>query len=153
MNELASDDEPVARGEPLELAEDMTRDENRGPALLVEIEEDVAGAGDGDGVQTVGGLVENEQLGVAEDGGGDAERLPHAERVLLDLAVLLARETDSLEGLGNRIAGMSEPDETRADEQVLAGGELLVEGGRLDDAPDVASGVIKLRAAHAEQLD
>ena len=51
------------------------------------------------GVEAVGRLVEDQELGVAQQGGGEPEPLPHAERVAADAAAAGARELDQLEHL------------------------------------------------------
>jgi hypothetical protein len=51
------------------------------------------------GIEPVGRLVENEELRVAQQAGGDSEALAHAERVAPDLVVRAIGQIDELEHL------------------------------------------------------
>ena len=87
------------------------------------------------GVEAVHRLVEDQQLGVPEEAGGDAETLAHAHGVLRHLVVGPVQDADALEcrldaALGRRLA------RRRQDLQVLAAGQVAVEAGLVDDGAD-----------------
>ncbi len=91
------------------------------------------------GVEAVHGLVEDEQLGVPEQAGGDAQTLAHAHGVLRHLVVGPMQDADALErrvdaALGRRLTRRGE------DLQVLAAGQVAVEAGLVDDGPDPGQG-------------
>src|SRR6185437_12936653 len=66
------------------------------------------------GVQAVGRLIQDQDLGIAEQGMGESESLAHAERVAADVpAALPLVEPDELEQL---------PDPPPADAHELSGG-------------------------------
>ena len=77
----ADDDEAVDRG--LHLAEQVAGQQHRA-AAAGEVLQEVAHPADALGVHAVGRLVEDQDLGVAEQGGADAEPLAHAQRVVAD---------------------------------------------------------------------
>ena len=86
-------------------------------------------------VEAVHGLVEDQQLGVPEEAGGDAEALAHAHGVLRHLVVGPMEDADALErrvdaALGRRLTRRGE------DLQVLATGQVAVEAGLVHDGPD-----------------
>jgi hypothetical protein len=92
-------------------------------------------------IQTVHGLVEDEELGVAEQTGGDAETLAHAHGVLGHLVVGPVQDADSFERrlyavLRRRLARGGQ------DLQVLAPGEMAVEAGFVDGGPDASQGAV-----------
>ena len=86
-------------------------------------------------IETVGRLVEDQQLGVGEQAAGDAQPLSHPERVLLDPLVGAVGESDPGEGavdavMGGGFAGGGD------DGEVLPPGEVSVEAWLLDDRSD-----------------
>ena len=87
QNELARLHDRDLVGHLLHLVEQMRRDEDGTALLLDERADHVPELRDAGRVETVAGLVEDQQLGVGEEAARDAETLPHAERVLLHLAV------------------------------------------------------------------
>ena len=104
-------------------------------------------------IEPVGRLVEEEQARVAQEGGGDPEPLLHPERIRLDLVPRPIAEPDELEQLldpalrGRRSGGGERP-------QVLAAGQVRVEGRRLDERPDLEQPVPVAPAERpAEDLD
>jgi hypothetical protein len=80
---LRDDDNIV--GERLNLGEQVARDQD-GAALIGEAAQEVAQPADALGVEAVGGLVEDEDAGVADQRSRDAQPLTHPERVALDRA-------------------------------------------------------------------
>jgi hypothetical protein len=86
-------------GDHLDLVEEVGGQEHRGTSVRVPAEE-VAHPPDARGVETVGGLVQDEDVGVAEQGVGDPEALPHSEGVVPHPpACLVGSEADELEHL------------------------------------------------------
>ena len=89
MRPVADDDEVV--GDDLDLVQQV-RGQQDGAAAVGVVAEQVAHPPDAGRVEAVGRLVEDEDLGVAEQRVGDAQPLPHAEGVVAEPAVgLLAR--------------------------------------------------------------
>ena len=89
----------------------MAGDEDRPPPLRLAADQ-VADPADPGRVETIDRLVEQQNLGVAEQGGRDREPLAHPHRVALDPAVCCTGEPDQLEHLvdaGSRVpAGRGE---------------------------------------------
>ena len=134
---VADDDDLV--GDALDLVEQV-RAEQHGAALVGVAAQQVAHPADAGRVETVGRLVEDEHLGVAEQRVGDAEPLAHAEGVVAHPAVrLLLGEADELDHLVDAVP----PDahEDRAERQHLAAGAAGVLGGRVEQQADVAARV------------
>ena len=77
-------------GDDLDLVQQV-RGEQHGAALVGVAAEQVAHPADAGRVEAVGRLVEDQHLGVADQGGRDAEPLAHAERVVADPALGLVR--------------------------------------------------------------
>ena len=135
---LADDVAPVHDGDgvagPLDLVEEMRGQHDRA-ALGHEREDHVAHVVHAGRVEPVHRLVEDQQLGVAEQAGGDAETLAHAHRVLRHPVVGAVQDADPLERRPDavarrRLAGRGE------DLQVLPPGQMAVEPGLVDDGPD-----------------
>ena len=133
----------------LDLVEQV-RGEQHGAALGDELADQVAELEDAGGIEAVDRLVEDQQLGVAEQAAGDAEALAHAERVAADLVVGPAAEADALErGVDAAVGALVA--RRGVDVQVLAAGEMAVEARLLDDRADARQ---RLRAVVlAEQAD
>ena len=92
------------------------------------------------GVEAVGGLVEDQHLGVAEQRLRDAEALAHAERVVAHPAVgLVVGEADQLEHLLDAALGQAHGALHQGED--LAAGAAGVLGGGVEQDADVASGV------------
>ena len=70
-----------------------------GAALSGEIAHEVAQPGDALRVQAVRGLVEDEDVGVADERGGELEALAHTHRERADLALGVAAQADEIEDL------------------------------------------------------
>ena len=118
----------------LDLVEQV-RGEQHGAALGDQLADQVAELEDAGRVEPVDRLVEDQQLGVAEQAAGDAEALAHAERVGADLVVGAAAEADALErGVDAPVGALVARRGVHV--QVLAAGEVAVEARLLDDRAD-----------------
>ncbi len=73
-------------------------------------------------------LVEEQQVGGAEDGGGDVDPAPHTARVVLDLLRGGLREPEGLQELGGAAPGglLVVAEQPAQQDQVLGAGEVLV---------------------------
>ena len=78
----------------LDLRQQVAGDEDRAALVVRQVAEEAAQPLDALGVQAVGRLVEDEDGGVAEQGGGQCQPLPHAEGV----------------AAGPPVAGVGQPD-------------------------------------------
>jgi hypothetical protein len=92
----ADDDEVVAHR--LDLREQVRGDDDR-PALPAQVGEQRADLHDARRVQAVRGLVEDEQLGIGQQRGGDPEALLHPEREAPDGLAVAPGEADGVEDL------------------------------------------------------
>ena len=78
----------------------MVRGQQDGAAAVGVAAQQVTHPADAGGIQTVGRFVEDEDLRVADEGGGDAEALPHPQGVVPHAAVGLGvGEADHLQHL------------------------------------------------------
>ena len=113
-------------------------------ALGGEVAQEVAQPADALGVEPVGGLVEHEDLGIAEQRGGEAEALGHAEGEAAGAAARGVGEVDELEHL----VGARERDARLGGEhpQVVAGGARRMRRGLEHDA-DLGQRVAQLLVA------
>ncbi len=85
-DELTGGDDDQVVGEEFHLGEQMAGDQD-GASLGGEGLEEIAHPADALGVQSVGRLVEDQNLRIADQRGGDAEPLAHTEGIALELAV------------------------------------------------------------------
>ncbi len=129
-----------------DLGEQVARDEDRPPTPGLGPHE-VTHPADAGRVEAVGRLVQDEHLGVAEQGGGDGEALAHAHRVTLHPPVGRVGEADLFEhvvdAFGRVVAG------GRQHAQVVAPGAARVEAGVLEHGADVRARVRQLAVAPA----
>ena len=143
---LADHDDVV--GDDLDLVEQVAG-EQHGAALVGVPAEQVAHPADAGGVEAVGRLVEDQHLGVAEEGGRDAEPLAHAERVVADPAAgLLVGEADHVEHLVD--AALGHPHGALGDREDLAAGAAGVLRRGVEQDADLAAGVGQLGEVAAE---
>ncbi len=92
-----------------DLGEHMAGDEHR-PAFGGEAAEKVAQPADAFGIEAVGRLVEDQQLGLAEQGGREAEPLPHSQGVALHSPLRRLLELDAAQRLvGVQVAQADRP--------------------------------------------
>ena len=89
-----------------DLGEDVARDED-GASLSGEGAQEVPQPADALGIESVRRFVEDQQLGLAEERGGETQPLPHAERVALDAPLRRSRQLDDTHTSrrGSRAAG------------------------------------------------
>ena len=126
-------------GDDLDLVQQV-RGEQDGPAPVREVAQQVAHPADPAGVEPVGGLVEDQHAGVPDQGGPDAEPLPHAERVVADPTLGLgAGQPDEVQHLLDP-AGR-EAHGALGDGQDLAAGAAGVLRGGVEQDADLDAGV------------
>ena len=90
-------------------------------------------------VEAVGGFVEDDEVGVAEEGVGEAEALLHAHRIGVELGAGAVGEAHLVEEAVDFVGGSALGDALEVG-QVAASGEVGVEGGGLYDGADAAEG-------------
>jgi hypothetical protein len=101
----ASTDDDEVVSDDLDLVQQVGGEQDGSAAIRLTAEQ-VAHPADACGVEPIGGLVEDQHLGVAEESVGDAQALPHAEGVVADPAVgFLGREADLVEHLRDPVGG------------------------------------------------
>src|SRR5262245_26274538 len=135
---LASGDDHHLVGRLGDLAEHMAGDDD-GAALARERAQQRAEPGDAPRVKTVGRLIEEEDLGVAEQGGGQAQALPHAEGELPDRPVPGRAQVNQAKDLvqavvGNAGRGGQAP-------KVVTGPAPRMEAGRFQQRTEAAAGL------------
>ena len=131
------DDDDVVDG-LLDLGQHVARDEQRA-ALRSEVAQEPAQPPDAVGVQAVGGLVEDDDARVPEQGGREPESLPHAHRVAACALARRGRDAHELEHLVH--ATGRDPGSVGKGQQVVAPGAPRVEVRRLERGPDDGEGV------------
>ena len=99
------------------------------------------------GVEAVGRLVEHEHPGIAEQGIGEAEPLPHAEREAADLAARGVGEPDEAEHLVD--AGPRDAGGLRVHGEVVGRRATRVEAGCLEHGADRLQRPGELGVGHA----
>jgi hypothetical protein len=139
------DDQPVAH--MLELAEDVGGDEHR-PLAVADGTDELAHIGDPGRVETVRGLVQDKQRGVAEESGGDAEALLHSERVLAEPVRTTRAQPDEVENL--RYAAYVVSAKGGQNPEVLDAGEARPQRRGFDQRAHTAQVAGGLRHAGAE---
>ncbi len=82
------------------LGQEVARDDD-GATFVGESTEKAAQPVHPNGVEAVGGLVQHEQLRVAEQGGSQPEALTHPQGVALDPASARRRQLDQFQNLGD----------------------------------------------------
>jgi hypothetical protein len=122
-------------GEPLGLVHVVRRQEDRG-AAVGEALDDRPGLSARRRVEPGGGLVEEQQLGPADDAQAEVDPSLLAAREATDARVGLRCEVDEVEHLAHRPRCGEEPAEHA---QRLGDGELGIEAGRLHDEPDAGT--------------
>ena len=113
-----------------------------GAALIGQAAQQAAQPGHALRVQAAGRLVEHEGLWVAQQGGGQREPLPHAERVAAYPAVRGAAEPGEVEHLLDPLAG--DPGGPRGDPQRHPARAPGMEHVRVDQRADVPERVVQL---------
>ena len=126
-------------GDDLDLVQQVGGQQDGAAAVGVAAEQ-VAHPADAGRVQAVGGLVEDQHLGVADQGGGDAEPLAHPQRVVADPSGRLGGgEADDLQHLLHAVAGKAHV--LLGDGEDLAAGATGVLGGGVEEHADLESRV------------
>ncbi len=87
-------------------------------------------------VETVGGLVKHEDVGVTEEGRGEPEPLPHTQRVAADASPGGGGESDFVEDLVD--AAVRDPGGGGEDTQMVATPPAGVEAPRFENGTNVA---------------
>ena len=93
---------PIRSHTRLDLVEQVARQEDRHPALADEPAQQVEDLDDAERVDRGRRLVEDQDVGILDEGIGDAEPLEHAPRVRVD-RVVGARQADLVEDLVDRL--------------------------------------------------
>ena len=139
--QLALRDDDHVVGGLGDLGEQVARDQDR--AALGRLgAEHVAHPADARRVEAVGGLVEDQHFGVAQQRGGDREPLAHPHRVALDAAVAGVGDAGQLEDLLDALAGMVA--RGGEDPQVVAPGAPGVEARVLEHGADLGARVLEV---------
>ena len=134
---VADHDEVV--GDHLDLVQQVRR-EQHGAALVGVVAEQVAHPADAGRVESVGRLVEDQHLRVADQRGGDPEALPHAQRVVAHAATCLGRrQADPLQHLVHPAAGQAH--HPLGEREDLAAGAARVLGGGVEEDADLQARV------------
>jgi hypothetical protein len=129
------------------LGEHVARDQDR-PALARERPEEVAEPADALRVEAVRRLVQDEHLGIAEERGGQAEALPHPQRVALHAATAGLSEVDECQDLVHARARDPAGDGEHAEVVPSRPARMGVE--RLEQDPDAHDRVVELAVARAQ---
>jgi hypothetical protein len=133
--QLAVADDGGRGADLLDLGQDV-RAQQHGHAGLAQVTDGLADLADARGIEAVGRLVEDQQVGSLEQRRGDREPLLHAEGVAL-VAVLLA--AGQLHGLDRRVDdGVRGADRSGEQLEVAAATEVRRELRRLDDRTHAA---------------
>lgn len=143
VDEFAFFDDGDAVAEVLEFAEDVGGDED-GFAHALEFLEDGHHFDAGSGVESAGGFVEEEELGVVDEDAGEAESLLHAAAEGADEGSLFVGESDKFEHVFDGVFALFGGDFVASAEEVEVFGDFHVfvdakEVGHVAD--EVADGV------------
>jgi len=121
----------------------QVRREQHGATPVGEAAQQVPHPADASRVEAVGGLVEDQHVGVADQCGRDAATLAHAQRVVADPAAGLARcQADPVEHLVH--AGRRDAHGPLGDGEDLPAGPSGVLGGGIEEYADLAARVGQL---------
>ncbi len=138
-DERALVDDGHVGAEALDDFEDVRGEEDGGAAGDHALEHGFEGAG-GDGVDAFEGLVEKEDLGAVDDGGGEREFFLHAVREVGDELFGVAGEGHEVEQLGGALSRWFRVEAVHAADEVevLGRGEAAEEGEAFGDDADLA---------------
>src|SRR5690349_12033275 len=89
-------------------------------------------------IEPGGGLVEQQQLRPGQQRAGDGQALAHAAGKIAHQIAAARGETRRVKRGAGAVFGRVEPVETREENQVLLGSEIVVEQGAVRDKPNVA---------------
>ena len=125
-------DQPVA--DLLQLAQQVRGHEDR-PSALGDFTDQAADVLHADWIESVGRFVEDDQLGVSEQRGGDAETLLHAHRVGIDAVAAAAGEVDEVDEIGDVLPSECLPSTAR-ERRLSIPDAAGWKAGRLDQGAD-----------------
>jgi hypothetical protein len=138
----APDDDEMIRGQR-HLGHEMARDQDR-PPFRGEGAQQMADPEDAFRVEAVDGFVEDEDRGIAEQCGGDAEPLSHAERERSHPSMRDVGQTDDrqyfVDAASRNRVGVGEP------EQMVAGPTAGVRGVCVEERADFVQGKRSFRS-------
>lgn len=86
-------------------------------------------------VQTIDRLVEHQDFRITQQGGGDSQSLPHAERKSFRLLLRHGRQADQVQHFGDALLG--DPVRLGQAEKVVVRAATAVHGFRVQQRPDV----------------
>jgi hypothetical protein len=137
-DDVAFVDDGDVRAEALDDFKHVRGEEDGGAAGDHALQHVLEGVG-GDGIDAFEGLVEEEELGAVDDGGGEGELLAHAVGVVGDELLGFVGEAHELEEFGGALGGGGFIQAIHAADEgeVLAGGEFAEEGHAFGDDADV----------------
>ncbi len=130
-------DDPDAGRQPVHLGEDVARHEDGHSVLRRERAQQLADLDHAGRVETIGGLVKDEQGGLVEQRTGEGEALQVPQRERAGPPVRVGPEGEALDHPPDH-APVRHPLQTAGDLQVLAHGEVGIGGGGLDQVTDPA---------------
>ena len=108
----------------------MTGDHHGDPSRGWQTGDQLADLVDAGGVQPVGGLVQDEELGLSQQGHGQTQPLLHAQGIGPRLLAGGVGQAHGIQGLVD--AGCAQMLDPAHDVEVLPSGQVTVEGGLLD---------------------
>ena len=138
-DEMAAVDDGDVRAESLDDLHDVRGEEDGGATGDHALEHGFEGAG-GDGVDAFEGLVEEEDFGTVDDGGGEGKFFLHAVGVVGDQLFGFAGEAHELEELGGSVVGGGEIEAIHAadEAEVFGCGEATEESEAFGHDADLA---------------
>lgn len=139
--DLAGNKDRDAVAHHFEFAEEVAVDED-GFALIAEVGQDVADVAAADGVDAIGGFVEEDEVGVVDEGLGEADALHHAFGVGANFAISIGGHADGIEKFARAaLAGFAiDAGESGKEFQSLAAGQVAGEAVVFGEVADVAEG-------------
>ena len=129
---MALPDDADPRRDRLDLEEQVAADEDGHVLIGRQAGDEVAHVLHALGIEAVGGLVQQQQPGLSEQGLSDAQTLLHAQAVPADLVVPAVLEPHPREGIRDHRVGV-QAGVGAGDLQVGPAGHPLVEARRLDE--------------------
>src|SRR6185369_12903989 len=106
--QLAFMDDAYVAGDLFDFAEQVTRQKNRDAELVRQATNQIAHFVNAGWVEAVGRFVEDQKLGLVEEGECETEPLSHAERILAHAAIGVLRQSDGVEREIDQIARRAE---------------------------------------------
>ena len=134
LHQPATMDDPDPRRQPIDLTEDVAGHEDR-DALVGEATEQLADLDDASRIQPVGRLIEDEQFWRRQQRTSKGQPLQIAERERAGSPIGVWLECQPLDDSIDR-GRVGDPGQATGDVEVLADGEFLVRGRRLDEIAD-----------------